>query len=42
MKELQNEGLSDFQKGQMVFARLAGASVNKTVTSLGASRAAVL
>jgi hypothetical protein len=42
MKELQNEGLSDFQKGQMVFTRLAGASVNKIVTLLGACRAAGL
>jgi hypothetical protein len=33
---------SDFQKGQIVGAYLAGAPVNKTATLLGASRAAVL
>jgi predicted transcriptional regulator len=33
--------LSEFQIGQIVCARLAGASVTKTATLLGASRAAV-
>jgi transposase len=33
--------LSDFQIGQIFGARLDGASVNKTATLLGASRAAV-
>jgi predicted transcriptional regulator len=33
--------LSEFQRGQMVGARLVGASVTKTATLLGASRAAV-
>jgi transposase len=33
--------LSDFQRGYIVRARLAGASVTKTVASLGVSRAAV-
>ena len=33
--------LSDFQSGQMVGAHLAGASVTKTATLLGVSRAAV-
>jgi len=32
---------SDFQKGQIVVARLAGGSLTKTATSLGVSRAAV-
>ena len=32
--------LSDFQRGQNVGARLAGASVTKTATLLGLSRAA--
>ena len=31
----------DFQRGQIVGVRLAGASVTKTATSLGVSRAAV-
>jgi predicted transcriptional regulator len=33
--------LSDFQRGQLVVACLAGASVIKTATLLGVSRAAV-
>jgi hypothetical protein len=33
--------LSDFQKGQVIGARLAGAYVTKTVTVLGVSIAAV-
>jgi IS30 family transposase len=33
--------LSDFERGQIVAARLAGASVTKTATSLGVSRATV-
>jgi hypothetical protein len=33
------EDLSDFQRGQIVGARLVGASVTKIVTSLGVSRA---
>ena len=32
---------SDFQRGQTVCANLAGASVTKTATSFGVSRAAV-
>ena len=35
------EDLSDIQRGQIVGARLAGASLTKTVTSLRVSRAAV-
>jgi predicted transcriptional regulator len=34
-------GLSDFQRGHTVGARLAGASVTTAVTLLGVSRAAV-
>jgi predicted transcriptional regulator len=34
-------GMSDFQRGHIVGARLPGASVTKTVTLLGVSRAAV-
>jgi hypothetical protein len=37
----QLETLSDFERGQMVGARLAGASVPKTATLLGVSRATV-
>jgi transposase len=33
--------LSDFQRGQVISVRLAGASVTKTATSLGVSRATV-
>jgi predicted transcriptional regulator len=33
--------LPDFQRGQIIFARLAAASVTKTATLLGVSRAAV-
>ena len=33
--------LSEFQRGQIVGSRLAGASVTKTATLLGASRTAV-
>ena len=33
--------LSDFQRGQIAGARLVGASVTKTATFLGVSRAAV-
>jgi predicted transcriptional regulator len=33
--------LSDFQRGQIVAAHLVGASVTKTATFLGVSRAAV-
>jgi hypothetical protein len=35
------EDLSDFEIGQMVGVRLAGACVTKTVTLLGVSRATV-
>jgi len=35
------EDFSDFQRGQIVDARLAAASVTKTATSLGVSRAAL-
>jgi hypothetical protein len=35
-------GPSDFERGQMVGARLAGASVTKTATLLGVSRATLL
>jgi len=35
------EDLSDFQRGQTVGEHLVGASVTKTATSLGVSRAAV-
>jgi len=35
------EDLSDFQRGQIIGARLAGASVIKTVILLGVSRTAV-
>jgi hypothetical protein len=38
-KNREIEDLSDFEKGQIVGARLAGASVTKTVTLLGVSRA---
>ena len=34
-------GLSEFQRGQIVGARLAGASVTKKATLLGVSREAV-
>ena len=34
-------GFSDFQRGQIVGVHLAGASVIKTATVLGVSRAAV-
>jgi transposase len=33
--------LSNFERGQIIGARLSGASVNKTVTLLGVSRATV-
>jgi biotin operon repressor len=33
--------LSDFERGQIAGARLAGASVTRTATSIGVSRAAV-
>ena len=39
MKELKIEGLSDFQRGQIIGACLVGASVTKTTTVLGVSRA---
>jgi hypothetical protein len=41
MEVLRNGRLSDFQKGQSVCARLAGASVIKTATLLGLSTSAV-
>ena len=41
VKVLQNGKLVGFSKGQIVAARLAGASVTKTATFLGVSRAAV-
>jgi transposase len=41
VKELENARLIDFERGQMIGARLAGASVTQTATSLGVSRATV-
>jgi len=41
MKELQNRRIVRFQKGQTFGACLAGASLSKTPTLLGVSRAAV-
>jgi predicted transcriptional regulator len=41
VKELAIGGLSDFERGQMVGARLAEASVTRTATLLGVSRATV-
>jgi transposase len=40
VKEMEND-LSDFERGQIIGARLAGASVTKTATILGVSRATV-
>jgi hypothetical protein len=42
MKLLQNGRFSDFQKGQSIVARVAGATVTKTATLLSVSRAAVV
>jgi transposase len=41
VKESENGDLSEFERGQIVGARLAGASVIKTATLLGVSRATV-
>jgi hypothetical protein len=41
MKVLQNETLPDFQRGQTLGTRLAGASLNKTAILLCLSRTAV-
>jgi transposase len=40
-KNRKMEDLSDFERGQIVGARLAGASMTKTATLLGVSRATV-
>jgi hypothetical protein len=41
VKESENGRLSDFERGQNFGARFAGASVTKTATLLGVSRATV-
>jgi transposase len=41
VKELENGDVSDFERGQIVGARLAGASVTKTATLLCVSKATV-
>jgi hypothetical protein len=41
LKESENGNLSDFERGQIVGVRLAGASVIKTVILLGVSKATI-
>jgi hypothetical protein len=41
VKRSENGDLSDFERGQIIGAHLAGASVTKTATLLGISRVTV-
>jgi hypothetical protein len=42
LKESENGDLSDFERGQIIGAHLAGASVTKTAKLIGVWRATVL